>query len=83
VTGGQRKLRNEEFLNFYYSPYISKTFRLRRLRWAGYLARMGVREMRTKIWLGSVKGLHREEDKRGWKDNIKMDIRKVRLEGLD
>jgi hypothetical protein len=35
VTGGQRKLYNEELHNLYYSPSIIRMIRSRRMRWAG------------------------------------------------
>jgi hypothetical protein len=40
VTGGWRKLRNEELHKFYYSPSIIRMTRPRRLRLAGHVARM-------------------------------------------
>jgi hypothetical protein len=40
VTGGWRKLRNEELHNFYSSPSISRMIKSRRMRWAGHVARM-------------------------------------------
>jgi hypothetical protein len=36
VTGVWRKLHNEELHSLYYSPRI-----IRRMRWAGHVARMG------------------------------------------
>jgi hypothetical protein len=48
VIGGWRKLRNEEVHNLYSSPNIIRTFKLRRIRWAGYAARIG----RTGIHIG-------------------------------
>jgi hypothetical protein len=41
VTGGWRKLRNEELRNLYSSPSIIRIINSRRMRWAGYVARMG------------------------------------------
>jgi hypothetical protein len=37
VTGGWRKLHNEELHNLYHSPNIIR----RRMRWAGHIARIG------------------------------------------
>jgi hypothetical protein len=39
VTGGLRKLHNEELHNLYSSPSISRTIKSRRIRWAGHVAR--------------------------------------------
>jgi hypothetical protein len=40
VTGGWRKLHNEELHNLYSSPSIIRMFNSRRVRWAGRTARM-------------------------------------------
>jgi len=40
VTGEWRKMHNEE-LNNLYSPNIVRVVKSRRMRWAGYVARMG------------------------------------------
>jgi hypothetical protein len=45
VTGGWRKLHNEELIHLYSSPSIIRLIKERRMRWAGRLARMG--EMRN------------------------------------
>jgi hypothetical protein len=45
VTGGWRKLRNEELHNLYLSPSIIRMIKARRMRWAGHVARMGRRGM--------------------------------------
>jgi hypothetical protein len=41
VTGGWRKLHNEELHNLYSSPSIIRIIKWRRMRWAGHVARMG------------------------------------------
>jgi hypothetical protein len=41
VTGGWRKLRNEELHNLHPSPSIIRMIKSRRVRWAGHVTRMG------------------------------------------
>jgi hypothetical protein len=41
VTGEWRKLHNEELSDVYCSPNIVRVTKLRRMRWAGHVARMG------------------------------------------
>jgi hypothetical protein len=43
VTGGWRKLYNEELHNFYSSPRIIRMIKSRKMRWAGHVAPMGRR----------------------------------------
>jgi hypothetical protein len=38
VTGGWRKLHDEELRNLYSSPSIIRIIKSRRMRWAGHLA---------------------------------------------
>jgi hypothetical protein len=45
VTGGERKLHNEELHNLYSSPSIIRVVKSRRMRWTKHVARMG--EKRT------------------------------------
>jgi hypothetical protein len=52
VTGGWRKLHNEELHGLYSSPSIVRVIKARRMRWTCYVARMG--EMKNAyIWLES------------------------------
>jgi len=44
VTEYWRKLHNEELNDLYFSPNIVRVFKLRRIRWAGHLERMGGEE---------------------------------------
>jgi hypothetical protein len=40
VTGEWRKLHNEELHDSYSSPSIIRIIKVRRMRWAGHVARM-------------------------------------------
>jgi hypothetical protein len=84
VTGGCRKLHNEELHGLYSSPSIVRVIKARRMRWAGHVARMG-----------EVRGAHiilvgRPEERsplgrprRRWEDNIKMDLGKIGFGDVD
>jgi hypothetical protein len=41
VTGGWRKLHNEELHGLYSSPSIIRVIKSRRMKWAEHVARMG------------------------------------------
>jgi hypothetical protein len=43
VTGGWRKVRNEELCNLYSSPSTVRIIKSRRMRWAKHIARMGAK----------------------------------------
>jgi hypothetical protein len=47
VTGGWRKLYNEELRDLYSSPSIIRIIKPKRMRWAGHVSRM--REENTRI----------------------------------
>jgi hypothetical protein len=54
VTGGWRKLHNEELHNFYSPPNI-RMIKSRRVRWAGNEARMGRSGIHIRYWWKSQK----------------------------
>jgi hypothetical protein len=55
VTGECRKLHNEELNDLYFLPNIVPVVKSRRLRWAGHVARMGIGEVCTGFWWGSLR----------------------------
>jgi hypothetical protein len=50
VTGGWRKMHNEEIHNLYSSPSIIRIFKTTRMRWAGHVGRMGEKMNAYRIW---------------------------------
>jgi hypothetical protein len=50
VTGGWRKLHNEELYNLYASPSIIRIIKSRRMRWAGQVALIGESGMHVGYW---------------------------------
>jgi hypothetical protein len=75
VTGGWRKLHNEELHNLYSSPSIIRMIKSGKIKWAGHVTRMREKRNKYGIFLGKPegKGLLRNH-RRGWEDNIKIEI---------
>jgi hypothetical protein len=55
VTGGWRKLHNEELHNSYSSPSIIRMIESRRMRCAGHVAQLARRGMHMGLWWESQK----------------------------
>jgi hypothetical protein len=84
VTGGWRKLHNEELHNLYFSPSIIIMIKSRRMRWAGHVARMGEKRNAYRILVGNPEGKRPlRRPRRRWVDNIKMDLREIGWDGMD
>jgi hypothetical protein len=56
VTGGWRKLHNEELYNLYSSPSIIRIIKSGMMRWAGHVARMGEKKNAYGIVKGKPEG---------------------------
>jgi hypothetical protein len=83
-SGGWRKLHNEELHNLYSSPSIIRIIKLRKMRWAGHVTRMGKKRNVYRLLVG------KPEEKRPlgrprcrWMVNIKMDLLEIRLNVVD
>jgi hypothetical protein len=75
VIGGWRELHNEELHNLYCSPNIIRIIKSGRVRWAGYVARMGEKRTAYRILVGKPEGKRPlGRPRRRWEDNIKMDL---------
>jgi hypothetical protein len=84
VTGGWRKLDNEELHNLYSSPSIIRIIKSRRMRWAGHVTRMGENRNVYSLLAGKPEGkrpLGRPRCR--WIDNIKMDPLEIVLSVVD
>jgi hypothetical protein len=71
VTGGWRKLHNEELHDLYSSPSIIGMMKSRRMRWVGYVARIREKRNAYRILVGKPEGkrpLGRPRSR--WVDNI-------------
>jgi hypothetical protein len=60
VTGGWRKLHNEELHKLYSSPSIIRMIKSRRMRWAGHIGRMGEKNARRILFGKSGRKRHWE-----------------------
>jgi hypothetical protein len=84
VTGGWRKLHNEELHNLYSSPSIIRIIKSRKMRWAGHVARMGEKRNVYRLLVGKPevkRPLGRP--RRRLIDNIKVDLLKIGLSVVD
>jgi hypothetical protein len=78
VTGEWRRLHDKEIYALYSSPNTIRVIKSRRLRWAGYVARMGERRGAYMALVGKREGRRPlERPRRRWEDNIKMYLREV------
>jgi hypothetical protein len=81
--GSWRKLHNDELHSLYSSPNITdRVIKSRRMRWAGHVARMGEGRGFYRVLVGSPENkrpLRRPRNR--WKDNSKMDLREIEIDG--
>jgi hypothetical protein len=82
VTGGWRKLYNEEFHNLYSSPSIIRMIKSSRMKW--HIARIGKKTNIYRILEGKPEGKRPlGRPRRRWEDNIKFDLREIGWGGMD
>ena len=75
VTGGWRRLHNEELNDLYCSPNIVRVIKSRRVRCAGHVARMGEERGVYRVLVGKPEGKRPlGRPRRRWVDNIRMDL---------
>jgi hypothetical protein len=84
VTGGWRKLHNEELHGFYSSPIFFRVIKARRMSWAGPVVRMG--EVRGAynilVWKPEGRRLLARRRRR-WEDFISIDLRETEFGDVD
>jgi hypothetical protein len=81
---GWRRLHNEELHTSYASPNICRVIKSMRMIWAGHDPRIGKMRNAHNIFVGKHEGkkaLGRFMRRR--EDNIRMDFREIRWEGVD
>jgi hypothetical protein len=80
VTGGWRKLHNEELHDLFSSPSIVRVIKARRMRWAGHVARTGEVRGAYNILVGRFEGRRPVgRPRRRWEDNIRWILGKQGL----
>jgi hypothetical protein len=78
VTVNWRRLHNEELNDLYSSPNIVQVIKLRRMRWAGHVARMGEERGVYRVLVGKPEGKRPlGRPRRRWLNNIRMDLQEV------
>jgi hypothetical protein len=83
VTGEWRKLHNEELRGLYSSPSIIRIIKSRRMRWAGYVARIGDKRNAHRLLVEKPEGRRQlGRSRRRWVDNIRMDHGEVGWGGV-
>jgi hypothetical protein len=84
VTGGWRKLHNEDLYNLYSLPSIIRIIKWRRMSWAGHVARMGEKRIMYRLLVRKPEGKKPlGRPRRRWIDNIKMDLLVIGLSVVD
>ena len=84
VTGEWRKLHNEELNDLSSSPNIVRVTKSRRMRSAGHMARIGEGRGVYRVLVGKPEGKRPlGRPRRGWQDNIKMNLQEVGCGGMD
>jgi hypothetical protein len=84
VTGGWRKLHNEELHDLYSSPSIIRIIKLRRMRLAGRVARMGENRNVCDLLVGNSDGERPQvRTRQRWINSIKVNLLEIVLDVVD
>jgi hypothetical protein len=83
VTGEWRKLHNEELHDLFSLSSIIRIMKSR-MRWEGYVARMGEKRNAYKLFVGKPEGKRPlGRPRRRWVDNIRRDLVEVGSDEVD
>jgi hypothetical protein len=85
VTGGWKKLHNEELHNLYSLPSIIIVIKSKMMmRWAGHVARMEENRNVYRLLVGNPEGKRPlGRPRRRWIDNIKTDLLEIGMSVVD
>jgi hypothetical protein len=82
--GSWRKLHNDELHGLYPSLNTVRVIKLRRMRWAGEVARMGEGRGVHRILVWTSAGRRPlGRPRRRWENNIKLDLREIGIDGAN
>jgi hypothetical protein len=77
-------LHNHKLHDLYSSLNIVRVIKSRRMRWAGHVARMGEGRGVYRVLVGGPEGKRPlGRPRRRWEDNIKIDLREIRIDGAN
>jgi hypothetical protein len=84
VTGGWRKLHNEDLRDLYSSSSVIRIIKSSRMRWESHVARMWKKRIAYRSLVGKAEAKRPlGRPSRGWVDNIKMDLLDIGWGGMD
>ena len=84
VTEEWRRLHKEGLIDLYSTPNIVRVIKLRRMRWAGHVARMGEEKGVYRLLVGKPEGKRPlGRPRRRWVDNIRTDLQEVECGYMD
>jgi hypothetical protein len=84
VTGGVRKLHNEELRDLYSSPSLIRVIKSRRMRWAEHVALMREKRNVYRLLVGKPEGKRPlRRPTRRWVDNITTGLLETGSGGVD
>jgi hypothetical protein len=83
-AGGWRKLYSEELHYLYFSPNVVWVIRLRRMRWVGHVAHMGVERNTYRVLVGKPEGKRPLGRLRvRWDGRIEIGHKEIGWQGMD
>jgi hypothetical protein len=80
----RKQFHNDEIHHLYSSPNIVRVIKSRRMRWAGHVACMGEGRGVYRVLVGRPEGKRPlGRPRRRWEDIIKLDLRKIGIDGAN